>query len=100
LAVLFGVMVAACLLPRDRARSWGAATGILVPLAAYSALRGLFFFVFNPAEALLFSPAVTLAHMLIVGLPFATSRLPAKQVLLAAFAVLLFIANGRLIFAL
>jgi hypothetical protein len=100
LVVLFGVMIAACLLPRDRARSWGAATGILVPLAAYSALRGLFFFVFNPAEALLFSPAVTLAHMLIVGLPFATSRLPAKQVLLAAFAVLLFIANGRLIFAL
>jgi hypothetical protein len=99
-AVLFGVMVAACLLPRDRARSWGAATGILVPLAAYSALRGLFFFVFNPAEALLFSPAVTLAHMLIVGLPFAASRLPAKQVLLAAFAALLFVANGRLIFAL
>jgi hypothetical protein len=100
LAVLFGLTVAACLLLRDRARSRSAATGILLPLAAYSALRGLFFFVFNPAEAMLFSPAVTLAHMLIVGLPFATSRLPAKRVLLAAFAALLFIANGRLIFAL
>ena len=99
LVVLLGLMAAACLLARYRTTACDAATGVLVPLAAYSAARGAFFFIFNPAEALLFSPAVTLAHLLIVGVPFATSSIPAKRWLLAAFAALLLIVNGRFIFA-
>ncbi len=100
LAVLLGLMVAASLLPRYRAKTFGDASGMLAPLAAYTAVRALFFFVFNPAEALLFSPAVTLAHLLILGVPFAASSFPAKRVLLAAFAVLLLLVNGRFMFAL
>ena len=99
LVVLLGLMVAACLLARHRAPACDAATAMLVPLAAYSAVRGAFFFIFNPAEALLFSPAVTLAHLLIVGVPFAASSFPAKPWLLAAFAALLLIVNGRFILA-
>jgi hypothetical protein len=100
LAVLFGLMLAAALLPRYRAETYGAASGILLPLAAYTALRGLFFFVFNPAEAQLFSQSVSLVHLLIVGIPFAASSFPAKRALLAAFALLLFIVNGSFMFRL
>jgi hypothetical protein len=35
--------------------------------------------------------------MLMIGMPFAACRFPAKPMLLAAFAVLLFIVNGRFI---
>jgi hypothetical protein len=100
LVVLFGLMLAAALLPRYRGKNDGAASGILLPLAAYTALRGLFFFVFNPAEAQLFSQSTALVHLLIIGLPFAASSFPAKRALLAAFAVLLFIVNGSFMFRL
>ena len=45
-------------------------------------LRGAFFFFFLPGEPLLSSPAVTLAHMLMIGIPFAASRFPAKRIVL------------------
>ena len=38
--------------------------------------------------------------MLIIGVPFAASSVSAKWLLLAAFAALLLIVNGRFIFAL
>jgi hypothetical protein len=40
---------------------------------------------------------VTLAHMLLIGIPFATSKFPAKGLLLAALALLLFTVNGAFI---
>jgi hypothetical protein len=100
IVVLFGLMVAGAVLPRYRAKNYGAASGILLPLAAYTGLRGLFFFVFNPAEVQLFSQSTALVHLLIIGIPFAASAFPAKRALLAAFAVLLFIVNGSFMFRL
>jgi len=100
LAAMFAVMLAAGVLPRYRGeRAAGDVAGILPALAAYSLLRGAFFLVFNPAEPLLFSSAVTLAHVLLIAVPFAASRFPAKGELLAAFAALLLAANGAFIFA-
>jgi hypothetical protein len=97
LAGMLGVLAVASVLPRYRARIAANATSILFALLAYSLLRGAFFFVFNPREPLLFTPAVTLAHMLMLGIPFAASRIPAKSVLLTALAALLLIANGAFI---
>ena len=71
--------------------------GVLAALLAYAFLRGLFWFVVNPFECVLFSPPATLAHLLLIGMPFAASRLPAKQGILAAFALLLFITNGTFV---
>jgi hypothetical protein len=94
LAALFGVIVVACALPRQRAESAGNPAGILLALMAYTLIRGAFFFIFNPHEPLLFSSAVTLAHVLVISMLFVASSLPAKRMILAAFAILLFVTNG------
>jgi hypothetical protein len=60
-------------------------------------LRAAFYFTVNADEALVFSPPVTLSHILIVGLPFLASAFPAKRLLLAALAILLFVNNGAFI---
>jgi hypothetical protein len=54
----------------------------------------VFFLIFNPGECLLFSSGTTLTHMLLIGIPFAASRFPAKEGILAASAALLLIVNG------
>lgn len=94
LIALFAVMVIACVLPRYRGETSGALVRILMALLSYTIFRGAFFLIFNPAEAILFSPAVTLAHMLMISIPFASSSFPAKGVLLALIPVLLFVNNG------
>ncbi len=71
--------------------------GILLGLVAYTVVRGAFFFVFNPPEPLLFSPAVTLAHLLIIAIPFMASTFPAKRLVLIALLLGLLIANGSFI---
>jgi hypothetical protein len=96
-AALFGAMAVATVRAREHAEGLGNAAAILWALAAYTVLRAVFFFIFNPYEPLLFSPAVTLACMLGFAVPFAGSRLPAKHILLGGFAALLFIANGAFI---
>jgi len=95
LVVLFGLMLAGALWPRGRKEDLPAApTALLVALAAFAIVRGAFFLVFNPGECMLFSSGTTLTHMLLVAIPFAASRLPAKQGILAASAALLLIVNG------
>lgn len=91
---IIAMMIVAASIPGVRAASFGAADGLLLPLAAYAIVRTIFFVLFVPDEALLFSPAVTLAHWLLVLVPFAASRLPAKPVLLAVLCVLLFAVNS------
>ena len=79
-------------------RNHGAADkGILLALLAYALLRSTFFFFFNSKECLLFSSSATLAHMLLLGIPFMASSFPAKGVLLLLFAMLLFLTNGAFI---
>ena len=96
LAALFimGLVAAASLLPR--AASLGAGGQLLLPLAAYALVRAVFFFIFNPTEPLLFSPAVTVVHWLILLVPFAASSFPGKRALLAILCVLLFVTNAEL----
>lgn len=71
--------------------------GIVLGLLAYTVVRGAFFFIFNPPEPLLFSPAVTLAHLLIIGIPFVASTFPAKRLTLVVLIAGLLIANGGFI---
>lgn len=97
LIVLIGAALVAGSLRRYRAEWSGDAKALVWALVAYTVLRGVFFFIFNPGEPLLFSPAVTLAQMLVLGIPFAAARLPAKRALLAAVAALLFAINGAFI---
>lgn len=82
-------------LPRLRAAKLGPGGELLLPLAAYAMARAAFFFIFNPSEPLLFSPAVTIALWLFLLVPFAASRFPAKQALLGVLCVLLFAANAH-----
>lgn len=87
-------MIALAWIPAMRAASFGAADGLLLPIAAYAIVRAIFFFIFVPDEALLFSPGVTLAHWLLILVPFAASRFPAKRALLAILCGLLFAINS------
>jgi hypothetical protein len=95
--VSLAVIVVASLLPRYRDRGFGTAGVLLLALAAYGLVRAAFFFFFNPGEPMLFSPAVTLAHWLILLVPFAASRFPAKEWLLAVLAICLFMTNAGFI---
>ena len=97
LVVLFGVMLLASVLPRHRSEGFGKSASILLALLAYTLLRGVFFFIFLPSESLLYASSVTLAHMLMIAMPFAASSFPAKQVLLAGVAALLLAVNGAFI---
>jgi hypothetical protein len=97
LVVVLGVILAASFLPNYRCEDLGRFAGVPQGLLAYAALRAAFFFVVHPGECLLFAPSATLAHMLLVAMPFAASLYPHKGRLLAAFAALLFITNGSFI---
>ncbi len=94
---LFAIVLTAQRSPlsRDAAGQADAMTGLLLGLAAYALIRGAFFIVFNPSEPLLFSPAVTLAHLALLIVPFTASRLPHKEALLAAIGALVFVVNVR-----
>jgi hypothetical protein len=97
LVVLFAIMLAAIVLRRYRARDLGGYAGLLLGLGAYALLRAIFFFIVYPYECLLFSSSVTLAHLLLLGIPFTASRFPAKSGLLAGIALLLFVTSGTFI---
>jgi hypothetical protein len=97
LVVLAGAIVAGCLLRRRGGERGYELPGLVPALLAYALVRAVFFFIFVPTECFLFANGVTLAHMLLIAIAFAASRLPAKPLLLLAFAVLLFLTNGAFI---
>ncbi len=95
LVALFGLVLAATVWRRGRDEGAPAVpAGLLPALGAFALARGVFFLIFNPGECLLFSSGTTLTHMLLIGIPFAASRFPAKEGILAASAALLLIVNG------
>ena len=94
---LFGVLMIASILSKQPAEDARNQAGLFPALMAYALLRSMFFFVFNSKECLLFSSSGTLAHLLMIGIPFAASSFPAKRTLLLVFAVLLFLTNGAFI---
>jgi hypothetical protein len=97
LVVLFGIVLAATVLPRYRAGSLGDLTGVMLGLLAFALVRGFLFLLFFPHEAILFSSGVTLTHMMLLFVPFAASRFPWKRGVLAGVAALLFITNASFI---
>jgi hypothetical protein len=92
--LIVALVIAVPLLSHYRMARFGPAQGLLLPLAAFAFVRGMFFFMFNPAEPLLFSPTVTLVHWLIVLVPFAASRFPAKGAVLSVLCILLIMTNA------
>jgi len=98
LVALCGLILAAAVaVAWPRGREEGAPAlpvGLLAGLTAFALVRGVFFLIFNPSECMLFSSGTTLTHMLLIGIPFAASRFPAKQGILAASAALLLVVNG------
>jgi len=92
--VLAGVMIVAIVLRRYRPVTLGNSAGIPSALMAYALVREVFFMIYLPNEPLVNSSATSLAHLLIVIIPFTASRFPAKQTVLVAFAMLLFLSNG------
>lgn len=94
-AVLFAGVLAAMFIPKLRMPMPEGIRRLLLALAAYSLLRAVFFFIFNPAEAILYTPSVMLPHLMLFLGVFAATQIPAKAALLAALAILLFIANGH-----
>jgi hypothetical protein len=97
LVALFGVMAVASVLPRYRGESGRDRTALVLALLAYAVLRGAFWFVVNPSECLLFSSGTILAHILMLAILFAGSKLPGKRALLTACALLLVVTNGTFI---
>jgi hypothetical protein len=98
LLAIFAVMAAAALLLRNRDGQRVTLTAIMLALLAYALARLVFFFVFLPAECLLYSPSVSLVHLLFVAVPFAASHFPYKEWLTAALALAMIVTNGLFIF--
>lgn len=87
------LMLAAILLPGYRKALGEGVGALLAALACYALVRAAFFLVFNPGEAMLFSPAATLAHLMLIAVPFSRTLLPGKGVILAALAGCLLVTN-------
>ena len=99
LVALFAALLAVIVVLRKKIAILPNVAAIMIPLLAYAFTRAAFFFVFNPKENMLFSPSATLAHLLLLAIPFAATSLPerAKVTLLALLAALLFVNNGLFI---
>jgi hypothetical protein len=99
LVAMFAALLAAIILMRKGTAVVPHASAIMLALLAYAVLRAAFFFVFNTKENMLFSPSATLAHLLLLAIPFAATSLPerAKVTFLAVLATLLFVNNGLFI---
>lgn len=97
LAVLAAGLALALLVPRWRGRIAAGQGTLLLGLAAYALVRMIFFLIFNPWECLLFASGVTLSHLLLIAVPVAGSRLPAKEGLLLALGCLVLATNARFI---
>jgi hypothetical protein len=95
---LLSLLLIAGWMPRYRPPFSRDVAAILLGLLAYAMARCLFFFVFNPGEALLFSPAVTLPHILLIGTAFLSSPFPGKGAVLGALAACLSLTNGAFMF--
>ena len=100
LAMIAGVLASASLGPRGTSRCRGLAGGVIVGLLAFVIVRGAFFYLFNPNECLLFSPSVTIPHLMLIGVPFVASALPYKSAILGLGGLMLFINNAIFIFGL
>jgi hypothetical protein len=97
-AGLFALIVAIIVLGPKRVTASTTAS-LVWALFAFASARAIVFFFFNAKECMLFSPSVTLPHLLFLALPFTAADLAerAKGVLLALFVAVLFLTNGLFI---
>jgi hypothetical protein len=98
LVFAFAFMLFSCFWTRESNPDRGKFTGIMLALAAYALVRMGFFFIFLPGECLLYSPSVTLAHLLLLAVPFMASEFRYKGIALAVTAALLFANNAIFVF--
>jgi hypothetical protein len=98
--ILLCVMLAAAIIyRRDESKATSLPlTPLLIGLAVYSLIRSILFFIFIPSEALLYTPPVILAHLLILFACFLHSGAPGKQPVLYGFVAVMFISNMRFLF--
>lgn len=99
-ALAAGVLASASLGPLVKSGSHGLARGLIAGLVAFVVVRATFFYLFNPNECLLFSPSVTIPHLMLIGVPFVASALPYKMAFLGLGGLMLFINNAIFIFGL
>ncbi len=99
LVALFATLLAVIVVLRREMTVVPNMAAIMLGLLAYALFRAAFFFIFNAKENLLFSPSATLAHLLLLAIPFAATGLPerARVTLLALLAALLLVNNGLFI---
>jgi hypothetical protein len=99
LVALFAALLAVIVVLRKKIAIVPNMPAIMLGLLAYALVRAVFFFIFNAKENMLFSPSATLAHLLLLAIPFAATSLPerAKVTLLSLLAALLFVNNGLFI---
>jgi hypothetical protein len=95
--LLLALLILASFWTRNREPLDDDRRGLVLALVAYSSVRGLFFFIFNPSEPMLFSPAVTSAHLLAISVLFTASSFPGRKAILTAFFFALLAANGAFI---
>ncbi|HKJ61689.1 MAG TPA: hypothetical protein VKA94_06795 [Hyphomicrobiales bacterium] len=96
--VMLCIMLATVVIYRRSDAKTASLQPLLIGLAAYSLIRSILFFVFIPAEALLYTPPVILAHLLILFCFFIYSDAPYKKPVLYTFVAALFISNMRFLF--
>jgi hypothetical protein len=99
LVASFGVLMAAIIVLRRKTSVVPNVSAIMLALLTYAFVRAAFFFVFNSKENMLFSPSSTLAHLLLLAIPFAATGLQEriKLALLGLLAALIFVNNGLFI---
>lgn len=97
LVLLCYMLIAAVAYRRNNARI-ASLQPLLIGLAAYSLVRSILFFIFIPSEALLYTPPVILAHLIILFSFFIYSGAPYKRPVLYSFVAALIISNMRFLF--
>ncbi|MBX3522761.1 MAG: hypothetical protein KF807_06110 [Xanthobacteraceae bacterium] len=96
---MFAILLLAIFLPRFRTKLAPEARAILSGIAAYVAMRSIFFFIFLPKECMVYASSISLSVLLFLAIPFSASNFPRKRILLALIATALFLVNGAFMIA-
>lgn len=88
-------LISVCGILASRKKLPAASLGLVAGLFVYTLVRAFFFFLFDPDEALLYTPSVVLAHLVILAIPFAASSFRFKASAVTALAISVFILNLR-----
>ncbi|MCW5676759.1 MAG: hypothetical protein AB7O46_11880 [Xanthobacteraceae bacterium] len=99
LVALFAILLLAIFLPRFCPKLPRETSALVLGLAAFVFMRGVFFFVFLPNECMIYASSVSLSVLLLLAIPFSASAFPRRRILLAMIATALFLTNGAFLIA-